>query len=268
MAKAAEVGGLAFALQRGCDALCVDASLLPPGDDGGAEDLDAAAASRAAALLDALHIAKAQRLERADGPADASAARAPLVDGVELRGAVVTSVEAGGTADRVALDFTTLFRDDEGCLLGSSAKLLVLVHAETVASGFVPPRPFRVNAGPVHSYVAMADGGTKYLSEVRAGDSVCVVSSVDGSARAAVVGRCKVEPRPTLRVAFEVGGEAGGEVEARGQIFLQQAETVRLASGSTAVPVTSVGPGEALVVRSTAVGTHVGKAIGARVDEL
>ena len=23
---------------------------------------------------------------------------------------------------------------------------------ETVASGFVPPRPFRVNAGPVHSY--------------------------------------------------------------------------------------------------------------------
>ena len=41
-----------------------------------------------------------------------------------------------------------------------------------MASGFVPPRPFRVNAGPVHAYVLMADGSTKYLSECRAGDEV------------------------------------------------------------------------------------------------
>ena len=27
-------------------------------------------------------------------------------------------------------------------------------------------RPFRVNAGPVHSYVLMADGSTKYLSGI------------------------------------------------------------------------------------------------------
>ena len=53
-----------------------------------------------------------------------------------------------------------------GCLLGSSAKLLALVLAETAASGYVPPRPFRVNAGPVHQYVLMADGSTRYLSEV------------------------------------------------------------------------------------------------------
>ena len=96
---------------------------------------------------------------------------------------------------------------------------------ETVASGFVPPRPFRVNAGPVHAYVLMADGSTKYLSECRAGDEVLIARS-GGGGRAAVVGRCKVEPRPTLRVDFETSPadpSSGGDGE-RASIFLQQAE--------------------------------------------
>lgn len=37
--------------------------------------------------------------------------------------------------------------------MGSSAKALCLVQAEVLSSPFVPPRPFRINAGPVHSYV-------------------------------------------------------------------------------------------------------------------
>lgn len=65
---------------------------------------------------------------------------------------------------------------------------LVLIHAETVESGFVPPRPFRVNAGPVHSYVLMADQSAKYLSELKPGDVVLGVKH-DGSTRAAIVGR-------------------------------------------------------------------------------
>ena len=63
--------------------------------------------------------------------------------------------------DRVAVDLVCLLRAGEGALVGSSAKALVLVHGETVASDFVPARPFRVNAGPVHSYIALAGGGTK-----------------------------------------------------------------------------------------------------------
>lgn len=31
-------------------------------------------------------------------------------------------------------------------------------------------RPFRINAGPVHSYALLGDGSTKYLSELCAGD--------------------------------------------------------------------------------------------------
>ena len=39
------------------------------------------------------------------------------------------------------------------------------MHGETLASGFVPARPFRVNAGPAHAYAALAGGATKYLCE-------------------------------------------------------------------------------------------------------
>ena len=85
-------------------------------------------------------------------------------------------------------------------LVGSNAKALVLVLGETATGGFVPPRPFRVNAGPVHSYILRADGKTSYLSEVKAGDELLVASRAGGSTRSAVVGRAKVEPRPCLRV--------------------------------------------------------------------
>ena len=50
----------------------------------------------------------------------------------------------------------------------------------------------------MHAYVLMADGATKYLSEVRGGDAV-LIARAGGGGRAAVVGRCKVESRPTLR---------------------------------------------------------------------
>lgn len=37
-------------------------------------------------------------------------------------------------------------------------------------------RPFRINAGPVHSYTLLADGSTKYLAELEAGDQVSSAS--------------------------------------------------------------------------------------------
>lgn len=116
---------------------------------------------------------------------------------VKLVPCTVDSIRAAGMGDRVCLDFTQLLTDDEGVLVGSSAKGLALIHGisserigdspiyesyigslsihfaapgETFASGFVPARPFRVNAGPVHHYVRMGDGGFKYLAEITAGE--------------------------------------------------------------------------------------------------
>jgi 3-dehydroquinate synthase II len=246
--SAEQVPGLAFALQLGVDALV----LTPPRDDA------------SLAMWEAAAIARAQRVEEGS-KAPASDGRDELGATPTLTTAVLTTIDAGGVGDRVALDFTSLLRMGEGALIGSSAKLLSLVHGETIQGALVPARPFRVNAGPVHSYILMADGRTKYLEEVRAGDKV-LVTDANGNARALTVGRCKVEPRPLLMLSFEVDG-------ARGQVFLQQAETVRVLvevghGELEARSVTELKVGERLRVRRTQQGTHVGRAISARVEEL
>lgn len=245
--SASEVNGLAFALQVGVDALVVSDDCLDAAD-----------------FVEALEIAKAQRLERIGAVGheeQLSATLEPIA--VELLQARVTNVMPGGIADRVCLDLTRLLDEGEGCLLGSSAKKLALVLGETALSGYVPPRPFRVNAGPVHQYVLLADMSTKYLSEVVSGDAVLCVRASDGRCRACVVGRCKVEPRPMLRVEFAT---PDGE---RGQLFLQQAETVRLATTSGPLSVTRVRVSNdpEILVRLAIRGTHVGRSIDAIVLE-
>ena len=64
-------------------------------------------------------------------------------------------------------------------------------------SEFVPSRPFRVNAGAVHAYCLMADGSTKYLSELTAGDRVAIANP-SNEIRSATIGRLKIERRPFL----------------------------------------------------------------------
>ena len=262
--SAQQVPGLAFALQLGVDALV----LAPPDDE---DDV------RRVMLWQAAAITRAQRTEidemralarssaLADDLADelAVAEDAPALTTTALSVGVVTAVASGGVGDRVALDFTSLLRVGEGALVGSSAKLLSLVHGETLQGALVPARPFRVNAGPVHSYVLLADETTKYLDEIRAGDQV-LITDAQGSQRSLTVGRCKVEPRPLLLISFELDG-------ASGQVFLQQAETVRvMVEGETGLEprsVTDLRVGDRLRLRRTAMGTHVGRAIHARVEE-
>ena len=74
-----------------------------------------------------------------------------------------------------------------------------------------------------------------------------------------------------LRIEFALDEDDGG---AAGQLFLQQAETVRLATTEGALPVTTAAAASSagtrlprVRVRSSAQGTHVGRAIKARVDE-
>jgi len=77
-----------------------------------------------------------------------------------------------------------------------------------------------VNAGPVHAYVTVPEGRTRYLSELQAGDGVLIVDAC-GTAQAATVGRSKIERRPLLLI------EAGCE-GVKGSLLLQNAETIRL----------------------------------------
>ncbi|RWW56832.1 hypothetical protein BHE74_00036421 [Ensete ventricosum] len=87
--------------------------------------------------------------------------------------------------------------------VGSFARGLFLVHSECLESNYIASRPFRVNAGPVHAYVAIPGGKTCYLSELQAGKEVIVVDQ-SGLQRTAIVGRVKIESRPLILLEAKV----------------------------------------------------------------
>lgn len=171
-------------------------------------------------------------------------------------------------ADRVCVDLVQALSPLEGCWIGSSAKMMALVLSEAATSELVPSRPFRVNAGPVHSYILMGDGTTtRYLCELEAGDKVTVYNTQTETSRSIAIGRLKVEVRPCLMVKLE--NEQGDE----SQVFLQQAETVRLGQGNderfTRATELSSDPEESvpILLRCSNVGTHVGKSYTGTVEE-
>jgi 3-dehydroquinate synthase II len=144
----------------------------------------------------------------------------------------------------------------EGMLVGNSSQALFLVHAEDAENPFVNPRPFRVNAGPVHAYIRMAGGQTKYLSEIGAGDCVLVVN-FEGKSYPAVVGRAKVERRPLVLVEAEQGGQSIS-------VILQNAETIRLVqSDGKAISLTDLKEGSEVLVCTEKGGRH----FGVQIDE-
>ena len=239
-----DVNGLAFSLQLGVDALIL-------GQNEGIWTAAIAARDQRARLS----LASAEE-----------GSLIPTEDKSVVVGKV-THVCSAGIGDRVCVDFVQLLQPGEGVWLGSCARALALVHGEVFDSEFVPSRPFRVNCGAVHSYILMADGNLRYLAELRAGDVVKVFNMASMSSRDVVVGRVKIEPRPLIKVTF-----ASNEVS--GNVFLQQAETVRLVCSQrnstswTAVSVTSMSTEDALFLRLQTRGTHLGKSIDADVLEI
>jgi 3-dehydroquinate synthase II len=175
---------------------------------------------------------------------------------LELLTARVKRIKPLGLGDRVCVDTCSSMVSGEGMLVGNSSQALFLVHAENVENPFVNRRPFRVNAGPVHAYIRMADGQTRYLSEIETGDRVLIVN-FKGKSYPAVVGRAKVERRPLVLV----------EAEERGQlisVILQNAETIRLVQpDGKAISLIDLGEGSEVLVCTEKGGRH----FGAKVDE-
>ena len=173
----------------------------------------------------------------------------------------ITGVEEGGVGDRYCIDFTSLLDKGEGMLIGSNATSFMLVHGETISSDFVPVRPFRVNAGTPQSYTFMADGTTKYISELSSGDTVSVVNEA-GTSRTVTIGRIKIERRPMLLFRWV------DENHKEGHMFLQQAETVR-AVGANGYPVsvTTLKIGDQILGCVDNGARHIGAAISSTVNE-
>jgi len=183
-----------------------------------------------------------------------SGERIPLVT-AKILGA--RSLDMG---DRVCVDTCTSMHMGEGMLVGNSSAALFLVHSESIENPYVAPRPFRVNAGPVHAYIRVSDGKTKYLSDLKAGDDVLVVD-FKGKATRAVVGRLKIEKRPLMLVEAEVDGSVISTI-------LQNAETIRLTKpNGSPISIVNLKKGDEVLVAVEKAGRHFGMKIDETIVE-
>ncbi|MFY9606602.1 MAG: 3-dehydroquinate synthase II [Thermoplasmata archaeon] len=178
---------------------------------------------------------------------------------LELREGKITSLRQLGLGDRVCIDTCSMLNIGEGMLIGNQSSCLFLIHSETLESEYAASRPFRVNAGPVHAYVLMPDGSTRYLSELMGGDEALVVGA-DGHTRKVVVGRTKVERRPLLLIESEVNGE-------RFSTIVQNAETIRVYSRGKIVSVCKLKLGDPILLKLEKGGRHFGMYVKETIRE-
>ena len=181
-------------------------------------------------------------------------------DKIALQIAEVIKVKPVGMGDRVCVDTCTSMGMGQGMLVGNSSNALFLIHSESISNPYVSPRPFRVNAGPVHSYTRVPGGKTRYLSELSAGDPVLIVD-FNGDTATGIVGRLKIEKRPLMLVKAVVGDKEMTTI-------VQNAETIRLTDPEgKAVSVVNLSPGDKILVAMEEGGRHFGMKIEESITE-
>jgi 3-amino-4-hydroxybenzoic acid synthase len=181
--------------------------------------------------------------------------RSPDLKLVTLR---VTAVAHAGTGERACVDTCTYLRQDEGILVGSRAKGMLLCVSETHPLPYMPTRPFRVNAGAIMSYTLADHEHTRYLSELDAGSTVLAVGA-DGRTRRVTVGRIKIETRPLLSI--DAVAPSGEQIN----LIVQDDWHVRvLGPGAVVLNSTELRPGDEVLGYLPGRERHVGYPI----DEL
>lgn len=173
---------------------------------------------------------------------------APVLELKELRVILTRHIGMGW---RSCVDTTGLMNQEEGMLVGSTSAGGLLVCSETHFLPYMNLRPFRVNAGAVHSYIWMPGNKVGYLSELETGSKVFCVNW-KGENRELTVGRVKTEIRPLLLIK----GEAEG---CELNVIIQDDWHIRL-MGADGQPrnATLVQPGDQLLCYLCPEGRHVG----------
>jgi len=145
---------------------------------------------------------------------------------------------------------------DEGMIVGSTSAGGIFVCSETHFLPYMNLRPFRVNAGAVHSYIWMPENTAEYITDLAAGSKVLCVNT-KGETRTLTVGRIKTEVRPLLLIS----GEAAGS---KLNVIVQDDWHIRL-MGADGKPknATMIQPGDELLAYVCEPGRHV----GIKVDE-
>jgi 3-amino-4-hydroxybenzoic acid synthase len=174
---------------------------------------------------------------------------------LELEELEVLSIKHVGMGDRACVDTCSYLRKDEGILVGSYSDGMVLACSETHPLPYMPTRPFRINAGALHSYTMTPGGRTRYLSELRSGGELLAVRTT-GETRRIVVGRVKIEARPLLQVRAR--SRSGAEVD----LIVQDDWHVRvLGPGARVLNVTHLEAGDKLLGLTLDEQRHVGYAL-------
>jgi 3-dehydroquinate synthase II/3-amino-4-hydroxybenzoic acid synthase len=180
---------------------------------------------------------------------------------LELEPATIVRTAPIGMGHRSCIDTVSLFSEREGLLVGSTSQGAILCCAEVFYLPYMEKRPFRVNAGAVHSYVYSLDDRTDYMSELRAGAPVMIVDC-DGGTRRSAVGRIKTEVRPLRLIEAELAGGAAISV------ILQDDWHVRVfSSEGLPLSITELTPGTRVLAHLAKPGRHVGIAVDEQIIE-
>lgn len=124
---------------------------------------------------------------------------------VDLVSGKVVEVEHISIGQRDCIDCICEMKNNEGFIIGSTSSGGLLVSSETHELPYMQLRPFRVNAGAIHSYIWNSKLETNYLTELEAGSELLCVDT-DGNTRPINVGRIKCEYRPMLKIVVEANG--------------------------------------------------------------
>lgn len=179
-----------------------------------------------------------------------------------LNTAIITKVRPVGLGHRVCVDTLSMLHRGQGMLVGNSSAFTFLVHAETEHNDYVASRPFRINAGGVHSYIIQPHDRTAYASELTPGTEILIVDA-EGKGSLTTVGRVKTEIRPMIFIEAEI---ENGDIS--GGIFLQNAETIRLVKPDCSpISVVDLHIGDQVLCRVDSAGRHFGMRIQETIKE-
>ena len=100
----------------------------------------------------------------------------------------------------------------------------------------------------------MADGKTKYLSELKSGDNVLLISE-NGSTRSASIGRLKIEKRPFLRIYWE------NDYQISNSIFLNRRRLSASCQVGVVKSVTNLKIGDSILCHESDHTRHIGNKV-------
>lgn len=170
---------------------------------------------------------------------------------LNLQPLVVTELRHIGMGARACIDTTGLMTQDEGMLVGSTSQGGIFICSETHYLPYMNLRPFRVNAGAIHSYIWMPNDTAEYLTDLQVGSKVLCVNT-KGEARELSVGRIKIEVRPLLLIKGKVDDQ---EIS----VIVQDDWHIRIMSAEgKPLNATEIKPGDQLLAYICEPGRHVG----------